>query len=353
MAIRPKGNNEWVIDIYLGGGRKVGKRYRETYTGTREEAYLYEVQIKQHLGRSSTNTRTIAGMTEEYLADVRMHQSEKTHKDKKRMLFSAILPHLGNMKLDFITPALIQTYKENRLKEPTKQKKPIARQINLELYCLSSMAKWAFPRGYSAVEKLPIKVLPYKRPVPQVLSLTETWDFLKACDTFHRAYFLTLYLAGLRSNEAKSLTWQDINFERGTIHVMGKGNRERFVPISNTLRIALFAIKKDSGYVFPSRRTGGKLVDVRKAIAKAKKAAGITLTIRPHLLRHTFATHLLEAGQDIRYIQALLGHAEISTTQIYTHVAQPHLAKAVGMLEPPMSVRSLSRKTKKHLGELP
>jgi len=275
----------------------------------------------------------ISGCVEEYLTDVRMHQSELTYKEKKRMLFSAIIPHLGNMKFDFITPAVISAYKQNRLNEPTKRTKPIMRQINCELYCVSAMAKWAHEHGYCSAEKLVLKALPYKRPIPQVLSLAETWAFLRECGEFHRAYFLCLYLAGLRSNEAKNLTWEEINFQRGTIHVKGKRDKERFIPITDTLRMALFAIKKNKGLVFPSKRTGRPIVDVRKAIERAKKAAGITAKIRPHLLRHTFATHLLEGGADIRYIQALLGHAEISTTQIYTHVAQPKLAKVVGYLE--------------------
>jgi integrase len=129
-----------------------------------------------------------------------------------------------SIQLDFITPAIISTYKKNRLNEPAKQKKPIMRQINLELYCLSALAKWAVLRGYSAAEKLPITTLPYKRPIPQVLSLEEMWAFLKVCEPFYQAYFLALYLAGLRPDEAKNLTWQDINFHRGTIHVKGKGN---------------------------------------------------------------------------------------------------------------------------------
>lgn len=338
MAVRTKGN-KWVIDIYLGKGERV----RKDFEGTREEAYLYEAQLKQHLGKT-TNTRTINGMAEEYLADVRLHQSPKTYKDKKHMLFSAIIPHLGNMKLDFITPAILTAYKQGRLSEPTKQKKPIHRQINLELYCLSSMVEWGHPLGYCSIEKLPIKTLPYKRPIPQVLSLQETWGFLKACEPFYQAYFLCLYLAGLRSNEAKNMVWPDINFHRGTIHIKGKGGKERFVPISNTLRMALFAIKEDNGYVFPSKRTGKPITDVRKAIQRACKAAGITAKVRPHLLRHTFATHLLEAGQDIRYIQALLGHAEIGTTQIYTHVAQPKLAGVVDKLENYVTTMSLEEK---------
>jgi site-specific recombinase XerD len=91
-------------------------------------------------------------------------------------------------------------------------------------------------------------------------------------------------------------------------------------------------------WVFPSRRTGKPLVDVRKALWRAQKVAKIEKRITPHLLRHSFATHLLELGHDIRYIQALLGHAEISTTQIYTHVASDRLRSVVHSLEPGQDV---------------
>lgn len=98
-------------------------------------------------------------------------------------------------------------------------------------------------------------------------------------------------------------------------------------------------VEHDADLLFTSRKTGGKLTDIRKPITTAKEKAGITSRITPHVLRHSFATHLLDAGQDLRTIQELLGHREISTTQIYTHVAHTLKAQAISTFD---AHRSLS-----------
>jgi integrase/recombinase XerD len=207
-------------------------------------------------------------------------------------------------------------------------------KINIEILCLSALVKWAKDRGYCVDEMVKVKPLPYKRPLPSVLSIEEMKAFLLACDPFYRVYFFVLYYAGLRGNEAKTLKWQHVDFSRGYLVITGKGNKQRIVPFDATLRKALESLPRANEHVFPSKRTGKPLVDVRAALRRARKAAGIEKKITPHLLRHSFATHLLELGHDIRYIQALLGHAEISTTQIYTHVASNRLREIVHSLEP-------------------
>ena len=322
------------MDIYLGGGRKGEKRHKETLTCSREEAYAFEAMLKKQLGKK-VNVRTISGMAEDYLEYVRIHQSPKTYKDKKRMINAAIIPHLGNLHLCFLNSDIILSYKKRRLADPTKEDHPINRQINLEMLCISAMNTWAYEQGCSSVEHIKFEPLPYKRPLPKVLSRKETFAFLRACEPFYQAYFMCLYQVGMRSDETKKLPWEHIDFERNTILVLGKGSKERVLPLPKTLKIALLAIRSNSKFVFPSRRTGEPIVDVRKAIERAKAKAGITAKINPHRLRHSFATHLLESGADLRAIQALLGHEDLSTTEIYTHVAQPHLVKAVNLLEGP------------------
>ncbi len=333
MAIRQAKDGGWIIDIRLGRAR----RHRKLFKGTREDAYLYEIELKRQLGKPVRDTRTIAGFTEEYLEWVRLYQSPTTYRDKKRMLFGNLLSFFGSMAPDFITPNILDAYKTKRDNESSPRK--IYRQINLEILCLSAMVKWAKKRGYCVDALVKTAALPYKRPLPNVLSIAEMRAFLLACDRFYRVYFFTLYYGGLRSDEAKKLTWPDVDFERGTLRILGKGNKLRIVPFDNTLRLALLTIKPEmvvNQFVFPSRRKkmeGRPIVDVRKAIIRAKKAAKIDKRITPHLLRHSFATHLLEFGQDTRFIQALLGHASINTTQIYTHVASGRLLGVVHMLE--------------------
>lgn len=144
-----------------------------------------------------------------------------------------------------------------------------------------------------------------------------------------------MYGTGLRVSELLALKWEDINLLMGFIRCIGKGDKERLLPL-NDYTIGLLEEyqqhaypllnKKQSSYLFVSRRGD---VLTRQAFWKILKQlalqAGITKTISPHTLRHSFATHLLENGADLRSVQALLGHTDISTTQIYTHITNQRL----------------------------
>ncbi len=151
-----------------------------------------------------------------------------------------------------------------------------------------------------------------------------------------RAMLELLYSSGLRVSELTGARLENLHFEEGLIRVLGKGNKQRLVPVGRQARAALeaylahgrpqFVKKRTGSEIFLSNR-GGKLTtqrvyDIVKAIAAR---SGLEINIYPHLLRHSFATHLLGNGADLRVIQELLGHADISTTQIYTHVDQRRL----------------------------
>ena len=144
----------------------------------------------------------------------------------------------------------------------------------------------------------------------------------------------TLYSAGLRVSELVGLDSDDIDFISGVIKVLGKGKKERVVPIGEP---ALKAIRKyidkrvakqisDKDAVFLNK-SGRRLTDrsVRRVINKYIRACSIVEHISPHSLRHSFATHLLDRGADLRSVQELLGHMNLSTTQIYTHVTMERL----------------------------
>ncbi len=154
-----------------------------------------------------------------------------------------------------------------------------------------------------------------------------------------RAMLECLYATGLRVSELVNLKISDVNLEAGYLRTLGKGSKERLVPIGDT---ALDAIKdylsdgrpdftkgRISPYVFlnsrclPLSRQG-----FWKIIKKYGLKAGIKKRIFPHSIRHSFATHLIGAGADLRSVQVMLGHEDISTTQIYTHVSREHLKKA-------------------------
>ena len=336
MAIRQITDNKWQIDISLG--RK--NRYRKIFDGSREAAAILEREIKRKLGKTVTHPYSVADLIEPYLRWVEKYQGRKTLKDKKKMLFSNLIHYFGNMYPDFISSQIIEAYKDRRLKEINEHGRYKGlRAINLEILCLSSLVKWARENGYCSELLIRTKKLPYKRPLPSPLTYHETMSFINAQDDFYRALFLCLYHAALRFNEAVNLTWNDINFKTGLMHIIGKGNREAYVPMTDSLEKALLKLSekipaiRQNNLVFQSKRTGRALVNIRRAIERGKKITGITRRIYPHLLRHNCATHLLAAGYDIRFIQALLRHADISTTQIYTHVAMPQLKQMVACLD--------------------
>ena len=143
----------------------------------------------------------------------------------------------------------------------------------------------------------------------------------------HRLVLMFLYYMGIRLNEIINLRWSDIDFERDIIHLkVAKGEKERVIFLHDKLKnfIEYFNLKKDKkeGFVFLSNL--GKKYDkrtIQMIVRNAAKKAGIGKRVTPHTLRHSFATHLLEGGADIRYIQKLLGHANLQTTQVYTHIA--------------------------------
>jgi integrase/recombinase XerD len=146
----------------------------------------------------------------------------------------------------------------------------------------------------------------------------------------------TLYATGLRVSELVNLRADDVNLAVGFVRCTGKGSKERVVPIGEVAVEMIgqylmkcrpgFAKGRRSEYLFLTNR-GGPMTRVGfwKIIKKHARAAGITRQITPHVLRHSFATHLLEHGADIRSIQEMLGHASVATTQVYTHVARDHL----------------------------
>ncbi|MEI6805690.1 MAG: site-specific tyrosine recombinase [Myxococcaceae bacterium] len=157
--------------------------------------------------------------------------------------------------------------------------------------------------------------------LPQFLSLEEIDALLAAIpDPKDYAMVCTLYATGLRVSELISLRFEDVDLSRGFLKIRGKGNKERLIPLGEKAIAALENLRATGGPLFPMTRQG-----FWKLLKKYARLAGIQKSISPHQLRHSFATHLIERGADIRGIQALLGHADLSTTEIYMHVDQKRL----------------------------
>jgi integrase/recombinase XerD len=188
----------------------------------------------------------------------------------------------------------------------------------------------ATPRGW--------KRLPKSLSSEAVDALLKQPDPVTSIGLRDKAMLELLYATGVRVSELVGLRLRDINLERGYVVVMGKGSKERVVPMGE---VAADAVKqyldrgrphllkhRDSEYVFISSKHRGITRQMFwERVQFYTKGAGIGKSVSPHTLRHSFATHLLDNGADLRAVQAMLGHSDISTTQIYTHVSRERLKK--------------------------
>lgn len=187
--------------------------------------------------------------------------------------------------------------------------------------------------------KFDIKTPKFKKKVPIVLSKI---DLIKLFDSIlnrqHKLILKIYYSSGLRLSEAINLRKKDIDYKENILWVRGgKGGKDRLSIISKSLCTELLEFvkfKSDDDFIFVNKK-GEPLSprSVQLIIEKAKKKAGISKDVHVHTLRHSFATHLLEAGTDIRKIQELLGHSDLSTTQIYTKVSSEELKKIKSPLD--------------------
>jgi len=190
------------------------------------------------------------------------------------------------------------------------------------------------------------------RKIPDVLNIIEVEALINSVDLSlpeghrNKAIFEVLYGCGLRVSEAISLKISDLHFNQDYIRILGKGDKERLVPIGEYAqksiqlymegsRSALKIQKGEENFVFLNRR--GKHLTremVFLLIKNAAQVAGIKKNVSPHTLRHSFATHLIEGGADLRAVQEMLGHESITTTEIYTHLDRAYLRETLSQFHP-------------------
>jgi integrase/recombinase XerD len=190
------------------------------------------------------------------------------------------------------------------------------------------------------------KTLPKFLSTAEVDRLLESPDISQPRGVRDRALIELLYATGLRVSEMVSLRQQDLNLESGYLTCTGKGRKQRLVPVGDEaaawltryLREARPALlkKRSSPRLFVNARGGAALTRVGfwKILKEYGKQAGVGSRLSPHVLRHSFATHLLERGADLRAIQMMLGHSDLSTTQIYTHVLEARLRAVYDKFHP-------------------
>jgi integrase/recombinase XerD len=219
---------------------------------------------------------------------------------------------------------------------------------SIKLIVVALKIFFRFLTGKRIIERDPTEALALpriERYLPETLNELQVEQLLEKIDTkaLHglrdRAMMELLYASGLRISELANARLEDFNFEQRIVRATGKGNKTRLVPVGRKACEALAAYlsaerpklvkPRTSSEIFLSER-GSKLTTARiwQIVKKHAQRAGLEKNVYPHLLRHSFATHLLSNGADLRIIQEMLGHADISTTQVYTHVDQQRL-KAV------------------------
>lgn len=221
-------------------------------------------------------------------------------------------------------------------------RKSIARKLS------AIRAFYNFNRRESGNKKNPAKIISapkIEKKLPKFLKENAVADLLASPDLStpqglrDKAILEMLYAAGIRVSELVDLNLDNIDYQNLEVRVFGKGRKERIVPIYKTAADSVRTYIKDGRRVFTKKRREGATAalflnikgerltthGVRSIMAKYVRSVGLSRGITPHAIRHSFATHLLEAGADLRYIQELLGHVDLSSTQVYTHLSKTRL----------------------------
>ena len=220
------------------------------------------------------------------------------------------------------------------------------KSLQRRLSACRSFYLWLLKRGrIDANPADAIRAPKAARKLPQVLDVDEAVQLVEVATDAplglrDRALLELFYSSGLRLSEVCALKWADLDFAQGLVSVLGKGSKQRIVPVGSHARNALAALREEAAgqpgdFVFPGR--GGAQISSRAVQLRVKKLAaqrGVYKRVHPHLLRHSFASHMLESSGDLRGVQELLGHADITTTQIYTHLDFQHLAKVYDAAHP-------------------
>ena len=259
---------------------------------------------------------------------------------------------LSISELKIIPPDIKLPHLENFLKwigelgmTPSSQSRIISGLRNFYKYCLQEEIAKTDPTALLETPKL-------AKHLPDILSFDEIEAISNAIDLStpegarNKAIIETLYSCGLRVSELVNLRLSCLYFDVGYIRIIGKGDKERLVPIGNSaikyiniykenIRVHLTVMPGNEDFLFLNRR-GRKLsrVMIFIVIKEAAKLAGVSKNISPHTFRHSFATHLVEGGADLRTVQEMLGHESITTTEIYTHLNREYLRDTLQQFHP-------------------
>ncbi|PTG56326.1 site-specific tyrosine recombinase XerD [Staphylococcus chromogenes] len=290
-------------------------------------------------------------VVDEYLRFIQIEKglSENTIAAYRRDL-NHYLNYLAAQKisnLDFIDRQIVQQW-FGVLHDEGRSTKSIARFTST----IRSFHQFALREKYAAKDPTVLIETPkYERKLPDVLSIDEIDLLLTTPETSKnngyrdRTMLELLYATGIRVSELINIEVEDVNLLMGFIKVFGKGNKERIIPLGETViellktyieNVRPQLLKKQVTHTLFLNMQGKPLTrqGIWKIIKQTGAKAGIQKRLTPHTLRHSFATHLLENGADLRAVQEMLGHSDISTTQLYTHVSKTQIRKMYQQYHP-------------------
>ncbi|MBT3387053.1 MAG: tyrosine recombinase XerC [Desulfobacula sp.] len=223
-----------------------------------------------------------------------------------------------------------------------KKKRTIARKLS----SLKAFFDYLVKSGQIRVN--PAETIPFpklEKTIPQFLSIDDIFRLLDSIETItwfdkrNLAMFETFYSTGMRVSEMEGLNIEDIDFKSQMIKVFGKGSKERMVPVGkralNAIKDYRASLKENFSPIFLNKNfTRLSSRSIRRILDKIVRGCQLNVPVSPHTLRHSFATHMLDCGADLRGIQEILGHASLSTTQIYTHVSMDKLMQVYDKAHP-------------------
>jgi integrase len=336
MTVRKRYGRHYYTDFYIQGKRIVRKV--PAGVANREVAQQYEnnlklKMLKGEIGISRVNP-DLEDLVQEYL---RYSETNKAPASRRRdgQALRNFLEVTGFTKLNDVTPRGVEKFKHDRLKKASK------RTVNLEV----TMAKAMFNKlvELGVIPENPIKAgKKIRGPESKTLEFLTRDEIDVLLPTLSPVYYPIIYTflkTGLRKNELVYLEWEDVDFDKMLIRVVNKkahptkSYQPRYIPMDRKLAGLLKSIQRTkSSYVFVTGRETLRKNNLITNLKRAAKKAGIRKNVTVHMLRHTYASHLVMAGVDLPTVKALLGHADIHTTMRYAHLAPDHLRQAAEKL---------------------
>lgn len=335
-AIRKRGKT-WYVDYMLDGKRIVRAIGRSKRIAGLALADI-EVKIAKKRAGFLITDKKLSEYISEFLSYIKVHVKPSTVKRYVQIIghFSDFLDTRENSpaKLSQITPSIVEQYKFYRLDFVKSQ------TVNYELTCLHHFFRYAIEMKY--IRSNPTqdikKIKKPTRKAPRFLTKDEINKVLPELRPRARSMVEILVNTGMRWGELRNLEWDNVDWNEKRIHVRVKEGwspkgGERKVPMNKRVQQILKELSRTNNWVFSSR-TGSRVKHylVWKSFKKACQKARIN-NVSLHTLRHTFASHLIMAGVDLATVSKLLGHKDITTTMIYSHLSSDHLRQAVGRLK--------------------